>query len=144
MKFQIANNDLYLSNQISNTPVQINISDRGVYFDAHKRNMTATMFKNIVNKLGKIKIEGVNLKDNRLKDNTTTAKIIRKFFNQNLVNAHTIDLSYNQLGSKVAIVLIEVLPNCKNIEFLFLENNKFSLEDKECIRKALPHVRIDF
>lgn len=144
MDFEILNNDLYVSNPSPSTPVRINMGNCGVYFDAHKRNMTESMFENIVNKLGEIKIESADLKENCLKDNATTAKVIKKFFNRNLVDAHTIDLSYNQLGSEVAAVLVEVLPNCKKIEFLFLENNNFSHEDKEHISKAYPNIKIDF
>lgn len=56
--FQIVNNYKYLFNPNSSIPVQINIGEYGIYFDANNRNMTETMFKSIVN----INIKGVDLK----------------------------------------------------------------------------------
>jgi Ran GTPase-activating protein (RanGAP) involved in mRNA processing and transport len=144
MNFQIVNDDVYISNQTRDTPVQINIGQNGIYFDAYKRNITATMLIGIINKLGNIKIEGVDLENNRLKDNKTTAKLLRKFFFQNLIYAHTINLSNNQLGSLVAKVFIEVLAKLEKLEFLSLRNNNFSSEDKKRIREACPNTKIDF
>jgi len=123
---------------------QISISKCGIYFDASSLNMTATTLNVIINRLGNIKIDGVNLNDNRLKDNKTTAKLIRKFFFQNLLNTHTINLSNNQLSSLVAKVFIEILAKFEKLEFLSLKNNNFSSEDKKKIREAYPNTKIDF
>jgi hypothetical protein len=123
---------------------QISISKCGIYFDASSLNMTATTLNVIINRLGNIKIDGVNLNDNRLKDNKTTAKLLRKFFSQNLMDAHTINLSNNQLGSLVAKVFIEVSVKLEKLKFLSLENNNFSSEDKKKIREACPNTKINF
>ena len=121
---------------------QISISKCGIYFDASSLNMTATTLNVIINRLGNIKIDGVNLNDNRLKDNKTTAKLIRKFFFQNLLNTHTINLSNNQLSSLVAKVFIEILAKFEKLEFLSLKNNNFSFEDKERIRATCQNLNV--
>jgi hypothetical protein len=138
------NNKSKMLKQTQIPQAQISISKCGIYFDASSLNMTATTLNVIINRLGNIKIDGVNLNDNRLKDNKTTAKLLRKFFSQNLMDAHTINLSNNQLGSLVAKVFIEVSVKLEKLKFLSLENNNFSSEDKKKIREACPNTKINF
>jgi len=138
------NNKSKMLKQTQIPQAQISISKCGIYFDASSLNMTATTLNVIINRLGNIKIDGVNLNDNRLKDNKTTAKLLRKFFSQNLMDAHTINLSNNQLGSLVAKVFIEVFAKLEKLKFLSLENNNFSSEDKKKIRESCPNTKIDF
>jgi Ran GTPase-activating protein (RanGAP) involved in mRNA processing and transport len=136
------NNKSKMLKQTQIPQAQISISKCGIYFDASSLNMTATTLNVIINRLGNIKIDDVNLNDNRLKDNKTTAKLIRKFFFQNLLNTHTINLSNNQLSSLVAKVFIEILAKFEKLKFLSLENNNFSFEDKERIHATCQNLNV--
>jgi len=138
------NNKSKMLKQTQIPQAQTSISKCGIYFDAKKRKMTATILNVIINRLENIKIDGVNLNDNRLKDNKITAKLIRirKFFFQNLLKTHTIDMSNNQLSLLVAKVFIEILAKFEKLEFLSLKNNNFSFEDKERIRATCQNLNV--
>jgi Ran GTPase-activating protein (RanGAP) involved in mRNA processing and transport len=102
------------------------------------RNRKQTVTEDKLNQIGKI-LEGIPLKSIDISGNDLTDNIkdiILDFFTKYFPNAISFDLSRNKFGSDVAKLLEEVIPYCKNLEYLCLIENNFSPEEIECLKKV--------
>jgi hypothetical protein len=115
------------------TPATI-INGNSLDIRNRKQSVTEDKLNQIGEMLEGIPLESIDISGNDLTD--SIKDIIRNFFTKYFPNAISFDLSGNKFGSDVAKLLEEVIPCCKNLEYLCLIENNFSPEEIERIKKV--------